>query len=229
MTDTTANPTNAYTLSLSLPLQGLPEGLIGKSSNTAGLPNMYFMEVNSPPERLSDAPGMMQDLADNFRAFVQPQELTMDDDVRSSLRNCYFEWTVADRNRLIGGGANKREMHIQNLHSLTIMNAIPLIFQDIIAQHPSCETLRTREVSISTLISDERTSSGIVDRCFTLEIPNEPEPQTVKCCWFDDKNLAVLREHRAEIELHIQEGKAIPWAKAPRPSLKLLLKVGCST
>lgn len=227
MTETNDHPANAYIDSLSSPLQALPEGLVGKSSNTAGLPEVYFMETENPPTRLSDAPGMMQDLADNFREFVQPYEMTMNEDVRSCLRCCFDQWTVADRNRLIGGGANKRELHIQNLHSLTIMNAIPLIFQDVISQHPGCEMLRAREVSISTLIGDETIASGLVDRCFTLEIPDEPQP-TFKCCWFDDKNLAVLRMHEGEIENHIQEGKALPWEVKTRPSLKLLLKVSCS-
>jgi hypothetical protein len=77
------------------------------------------------------------------------------------------------------------------------------------------------------MIGGEEQPSGFVDRCFTLEAPASEgsEAKMIKCCWFDDKNLAVLDKHQDEVNEHIEGGKELKWDAQVKPSMRLLLKV----
>jgi hypothetical protein len=150
----------------------------------------------------------------------------MDIEVQVAFKSCLGPWSFADEVCLTGGGVGiKQESHISLLHSMTIMNIVLLMFQDIVLQHLSCE--RMREISISSIINNEKPASGFVDRCFTLEFPPTASTpaKSIKCCWFDDKNVAVLKQHEAQVAEHIKAGRKLLWEKSQESPIKLLLKV----
>lgn len=211
-----------------LPLFRLPPEYKGQSAGVADIPQAWHMFATSPlPKRLSSNQQMIDNLARNFRNFLQLQNLALDQTLTRLFRLCNGPMEVAERDVIVGTPGNVTEQNISFLHSQTIKIIVPIIFNQLVQSHPRCQTLRDLGITVSQIVPQDP-RSGVVDSCFTLNVPEQKDEKarSIHCCWFDDKNLAVFATHQAAIEKLIGRGARINFKNRQLTERKILVKVG---
>jgi hypothetical protein len=181
---------------------------------------------NHVPRRLSFNPTMIADLARNFRNFIHNVNLPADLELENTFRTCNGPWSLTTRDMLVGPPGPTLEANISALHTSTTKRVVPLLFRSLLENHPACHQLHDLGLRAHSFINDEESGSGKVDSCFSLQLPREGEDEeTVRCCWFDDKNPGVLDGLKHELEERIQGGVKLIWKHGNRSAMRLLVKV----
>jgi hypothetical protein len=222
-------PTESLQQLLRKPLHVLDSEYFSQSRSSADLPQAWNIHAGDyVPQRLSFNQTLIADLAKDFRHFVQDVPFPFCLEVQRIYRLCAGEWEDYEKHRMVGLPGKITEKNISGLHTETIKNAISTIFHHVITHHPSCTAMRAQGVTAHSHINDEPLTSGEVDSCFVIEAPAQGDQpaRTIKCCWFDDKNLAVLDKNREALEERIQGGAKLVWKRGNPDPMKLLVKAG---
>jgi hypothetical protein len=223
-----ANQQTLLTASLR-PLYAFPGEYKGQSKGIADLPEAWNVHVGPIiPDRLSFYPQMMNHLARNFRQFLgDDHPFPLDENLRLYFLHCNGPWEPYFRDALIGSpGSSITETTISNLHGLSIKIIVPTIFHYLRTNHPRCQTLRDRDITVSiSTYQDPR--SGVADNCFCLNVPKteDEEKRVINCFWFDDKNPAILETHKDNVEQMIEGGARLKWQQGNNLDMRLLVKV----
>jgi hypothetical protein len=211
------------------PLCAFPGEYTGQSNGIADLPEAWNILIGPIiPNRLSFNPQMMVDLARNFRQFLgDDHPFPLDANLDNYFMHCNGPWEPYLRDMLIGPpGSHITESTISHLHSLSVKIIVPTIFHYLRTNHPHCQILRDRDITVSVSnYQDPR--GGVADNCFCLNVPKteDEEKRVIDCFWFDDKNPAILENHKPGVEEMVMGGARLKWQQKNKLDMRLLVKV----